>query len=206
MNILQINSSIRGAASASTGLATRLVERLRVADPTSELVIRDFGKNPHPILDEAALIARFTPTESRTSEQTARLALDDKRVAEIQNADVIVVSAPMYNLGISVQLKSWIDAISRAGVTFRYTANGPEGLLKGKKMYVVFARGGKYHGTPADTQTPYLRAVFGLLGITDIEFINAEGLNMGPDFERDGLDSARRHIDVLTAPALAKAA
>src|SRR5689334_18803036 len=108
MNILQINSSIRGAASASTGLATRLVERLRVADPNSELVIRDLGKNPHPILDEAALIARFTPPESRTSEQAARLALDDERVAEIQKADVIVVSAPMYNLGVSVQLKSWI--------------------------------------------------------------------------------------------------
>jgi FMN-dependent NADH-azoreductase len=206
MNILQINSSIRGAASASTSLATRLVERLRGAEHTSQLVVRDFGQNPHPILDEAALVAHGTPAESRTREQAARVAFDNERVAEIQNADVIVVSAPMYNFGISVQLKSWIDAIARAGVTFRYTANGPEGLLKGKKMYIVFARGGKYHDTPADTQTPYLRALFGLLGITDIEFIYAEGLNMGPEFQREAFESAHRHIDALTTQVVAEAA
>jgi FMN-dependent NADH-azoreductase len=206
MNILQINSSIRGDASVSTQLATRLVERIRVAEPTSDLVVHDFGKRPHPVLDEAALVAHFTPTENRTIEQAARVALDDARVAEIHKANVIVVSVPMYNFGISVQLKSWIDAIARAGVTFRYSVNGPEGLLKGKKMYIVFARGGKYHGTPADTQTPYLRAVFGLLGITDIEFIYAEGLNMGPDIQRDGLEFAHRQIDALTATVVAEAA
>jgi FMN-dependent NADH-azoreductase len=206
MNILQINSSIRGDASVSTQLATRLVERMHVAKPTSELVVRDFGKTPHPVLDEAAVVAHSTPATNRTIEQAARVALDDARVAELQVADVIVVSAPMYNFGISVQLKSWIDAIARAGVTFRYSVNGPEGLLKGKKMYIVFTRGGKYHGTPADTQTPYLRAVFGLLGITDIEFIHADGLNMGPEIQRNGLEFAHRQIDLLTAPAIAEAA
>ena len=118
--------------------------------------MRDLSDVPHPVLDEAALGALFTPAEQRTPEQAARVALDDALIAEIQAADVVVLGVPMYNFGVPAQLKNWIDAISRAGVTFRYTENGPEGLLKGKKVYVALARGGKYRNTPADTQVPYL--------------------------------------------------
>jgi FMN-dependent NADH-azoreductase len=202
MNILQINSSIRGDASVSTQLATRLVERMPVAEPIS-LVVRDLGKNPHPALDEAAITALFSPADKRSPEQVARVAIDDALIAEIQAADVVVLAAPMYNFGVSALLKNWIDAIARSGVTFRYTEKGPEGLLKGKRLYVVLARGGKYRDTPADTQVPYLRTVFGFLGITDIEFIYAEGLNMGPDVLSASIEWATSHIDALARAAIA---
>jgi FMN-dependent NADH-azoreductase len=152
MNILQINSSARRDASHSTRIATRIVERLRDADPEATVVVRDLDRTPHPTQDEAALGALFTPADRRTPEQAARVALDDALIAEIKAADTIVLGVPMYNFGVPAQLKNWIDAISRAGATFSYGANGPEGLLKGKKVYVALARGGKYRNTPADTQ------------------------------------------------------
>src|SRR5439155_8124104 len=102
-------------------LAARLVERLREAAPESKLTVRDLSVVPHPVLDEAALGALFTPADQRTAEQAARVALDDALIAEIQAADVVVMGGPMYNFGVPAQLKNWIDAISRAGVTFRYT-------------------------------------------------------------------------------------
>jgi FMN-dependent NADH-azoreductase len=150
------------------------------------------------MLDEAALQALFTPTEQRTPEQTARVAQDDVLITEIQNADVIVLGVPMYNFGVPTQLKNWIDAISRAQVTFRYTANGPEGLLKGKKVYVALTRGGLYRNTPNDTQTPYLKTFFGFLGMTDVQFVYAEGLNMGPEAEQSALSSALEQIEQVT--------
>ena len=104
-----------------------------------------------------------------------------------------------YNFGVPVQLKNWIDAISRAGVTFRYSANGPEGLLGGKKVYVALARGGKYRNTPADSQVPYLETVLAFLGMTDVHFVYAEGLAMGPDAERDALATAYAEIDEAVA-------
>lgn len=200
MNILQINSSARSEGSHSSNLANILVERLRGEQPQAELTIRDLGRTPHPMLDEAALGALFTPIEQRSPEQQARVALDDALIAEIQAADVVVLGVPMYNFGISAQLKNWIDAISRAQVTFRYTANGPEGLLTGKKVYVLLTRGGLYRNTPGDTQTPYLQTFFGFLGMSDVQFVYAEGLAMGPDAERNALDSAYTQIaEVLAA-------
>lgn len=199
MNILQINSSARPGASQSTRLANRIVERVRAAAPASTLTVRDLGRDPHPVLDEAALGALFTPAAGRTAEQAARVALDDALIAQVQAADVVVIGAPMYNFGVPVQLKNWIDAISRAGVTFRYTEKGPEGLLKGKKVYVALARGGLYRNTPADTQVPYLRTVFTFLGLDDVQFVYAEGLAMGEDAERSGIASAHEQIDQLVA-------
>lgn len=199
MNILQINSSARHDASQSTRLASRIVERVRAAAPASTLAVRDLGRDPHPVLDEAALGALFTPAGERTAEQSARVALDDALIAQVQAADVVVIGAPMYNFGVPVQLKNWIDAISRAGVTFRYTEKGPEGLLKGKKVYVALARGGLYRNTPADTQVPYLRTVFTFLGLDDVQFVYAEGLAMGEDAERSGIASAHEQIDQLVA-------
>ncbi len=157
MNVLQINSSARREASHSSRLANRIVQRLRDVEPDVTLTVRDLGLAPHPVLDEAALGALFTPASQHTPEQAARVALDDALIAEIQAADVVVLGVPMYNFGVPAALKNWIDAIARAGVTFRYTEKGPEGLLKDKKVYVALTRGGKYRNTPADTQVPYLR-------------------------------------------------
>jgi FMN-dependent NADH-azoreductase len=199
MNILQINSSARREASHSTRLAARLVQRLRDDNPEATLTVRDLNKAPHPILDENALGALFTPADQRTQEQAARVALDDALITEIQAADVVVLGVPMYNFGVPAQLKNWIDAISRAGVTFRYTEKGPEGLLKNKKVYVALTRGGKYRNTPADTQVPYLKTVFTFLGLTDVRFVYAEGLAMGPDAEQTAIASAHEQIEEAVA-------
>ena len=199
MNILQINSSARIGNSQSTKLASSLVERLRTDHPEATLTVRDLSRTPHPSLDESALQALFTPADRRTPEHNARVALDDALIAEIQAADVVVLGVPMYNFGVPAQLKNWIDAISRAQVTFRYTANGPEGLLKGKKVYVALTRGGKYRNTPADTQVPYLKTIFAFLGMDDVQFVYAEGLAMGAAAEQNALASARSQIEELFA-------
>jgi FMN-dependent NADH-azoreductase len=131
--------------------------------------------------------------------QAARVALDDALIAEIKAADVVVLGVPMYNFGVPSQLKNWIDAISRAGVTFRYTANGPEGLLQGKTVYVALTRGGKYRNTPADTMVPYLRTVLSFLGLTDVHFVYAEGLAMGAAAEEIAIASAYEQIEDAVA-------
>lgn len=203
MNILQVNSSARTAAngqgSQSTLLASEVVAQWVRRHPDAQVAVRDLARQPHPVLDEAALGALFTPPEQRTPEQAARVALDDALIAEIQAADVVVLGAPMYNFGITAQLKNWIDAIARARVTFRYTAEGVEGLLKGKQVIVVLTRGGIHRDTPNDSQVPYLQSVLGFLGMSDVRFIYAEGLAMGPDAEAQGLAQAREQIAAATA-------
>ena len=199
MQILQINSSARSAGANSTRLADAITARLKAANPAAVVELRDLAANPHPVLDEAALGALFTPAEQRTPEQAARVALDDALIAQVQAADAIVLGVPMYNFGVPVQLKTWIDAIARAGVTFRYTENGPEGLLKGKKVYVALARGGIYRDTPADSQVPYLKGVLGFLGMTDVEFIYAEGLAMGPESADKAFAAAEAAIGAVVA-------
>ncbi len=159
-------------------------------------------QDPHPALDEEALQALFTPAEQRSPAQAARAALDQALIEQVQAADVLVLGVPMINFGIPAQLKHWIDAIAKAGVTFRYTAQGPVGLLQGKKVYAVLARGGIYRDQPADTMVPYLRTVLAFLGITEVEFIYAEGLNMGPEAQANGLAQARAQIEQVTQAAL----
>ena len=197
MKILQINSSARSAGANSTRLADAVTTRLKAANPGAVVELRDLAAHPHPVLDEAALGALFTPAEQRSPEQAARVALDDALIAQLQSADAIVMGVPMYNFGVPVQLKTWIDAIARAGVTFRYTENGPEGLVKGKKVYVALARGGVYRDTPADSQVPYLKGVLGFLGMTDVEFIYAEGLAMGPETADKAFAEAEAAIAAL---------
>jgi len=197
MKILQINSSARSAGANSTRLADAITTRLKAANPGAVVELRDLAAHPHPVLDEAALGALFTPAEQRSPEQAARVALDDALIAQLQSADAIVLGVPMYNFGVPVQLKTWIDAIARAGVTFRYTENGPEGLVKGKKVYVALARGGVYRDTPADSQVPYLKGVLGFLGMTDVEFIYAEGLAMGPEAADKAFADAEAAIAAL---------
>ncbi len=181
MNILQINSSARSQGSESTRMADAIVAKLVAANPGAQLTRRDLASAPHPTLDEATLGALFTPAAQRTPEQAARVALDDALIAQVQAADALVIGAPMYNFGMTVQLKSWFDAIARAGVTFSYTATGPVGHLGGKKVYVAVARGGMHRGGPTDTQVPHLQTLFGFLGMTDVTFVYAEGMGMGPE-------------------------
>lgn len=195
MNILQINASARRQGANSTQVANSVVERLRAANPAATHTLRDLAVTPHPVLDEATLGALFTPAEQRSPEQAARVALDDALIAEIQAHDTIVLGVPMYNFGVPVQLKAWIDAIARAGTTFRYTATGPEGLLTGKTVYVALARGGLYRDTPNDSQVPYLKAVLGFLGLSDVRFIYAEGMAMGPEAVAKGFAQAQQDIE-----------
>ncbi|OMG56414.1 FMN-dependent NADH-azoreductase [Azonexus hydrophilus] len=199
MKILQINASARSAGANSTRLADAVTARLLAANPQAVVELRDLAANPHPVLDEPALGALFTPADQRTPAQADRVALDDALIAQVQAVDVIVLGVPMYNFGVPVQLKTWIDAIARAGVTFRYTANGPEGLLKGKKVYVALARGGLYRDTPADSQVPYLKSVLAFLGLTDVEFIYAEGLALGAESADKAFAEADAHLDQLFA-------
>ena len=199
MKILQINTAARSEGANSTKLAAAISRRLRAKHPEALLEVRDLAANPHPVLDEAALGALFTPPDQRTPEQAARVALDDALIAQTQSADVIILGVPMYNFGVPVQLKTWIDAIARAGVTFRYTENGPEGLIKGKKVYLALARGGIYRDTPNDSQVPYLKTVLGFLGMTDIECVYAEGLAMGEEGAVQAFASAEAQLDELFA-------
>jgi len=199
MNILQINASARREAANSTRVANSIVARLQESEPAASLTVRDLAVTPHPVLDEAALGALFTPAEKRTAEQATRVALDDKLIAELQAADAIVLGVPMYNFGVPVQLKNWIDAIARNGVTFRYTEKGPEGLLKGKTAYVALARGGAYRGTEADSQVPYLKTVLGFLGLNEVHFIYAEGLNMGAEASERGFAQAEADLAAALA-------
>lgn len=199
MNILQINGSARATGANSTRVADAITARLMARHPDATVELRDLARDPHPMLDEAALGALFTPPEQRTPEQSARVALDDALIAQLKRADVIVLGVPMYNFGVSVQTKSWIDAIARAGQTFRYTANGPEGLVTGKKVYVGLARGGVYRDTPHDAQVPYLKGVLGLMGMTDVEFIYAEGVNMGPERAQAAFEAVDAQIAEVVA-------
>jgi FMN-dependent NADH-azoreductase len=197
MNILQINSSARSTGSESTRMADAIVARLKASAANVTLTRRDLASDPHPIIDEAGLQALFTPADQRTPAQAARVAQDDALIAQVQAADVLVLAAPMYNFGMTVQLKSWFDAITRPEVTFRYTATGVEGLLKDKKVYVALARGGMHRDGVTDSQVPHLKTLLGFLGMTDVQFVYAEGMGMGPEAVARAQASAQAEIDAV---------
>ncbi|OWQ44952.1 FMN-dependent NADH-azoreductase [Roseateles noduli] len=208
MNILQINSSARrlheGQGSVSTLLANEVVAELVARNAGATTVVHDLAVRPLPAMDEATLGALFTPADSRTQAQADRVAFNDQLIAELKAADVIVLTAPMINFGVTSQLKNWIDSVARAGATFKYGANGPEGLVTGKQVIVVSTRGGVYRGQPADNIVPYLQLTLGFLGMTDVKFVLAEGLNMGEEAAAKGLATAREEIAALfgeTQPA-----
>ena len=171
MTILQINSSIHGADAASTQLAADIAAQLG-----GELTVKDLSAEPIPHLD-AATFAAFGDPEGEHSDHAAQgLARSNQLIEELRAANTVIIAVPMYNFGIPSALKAWIDHIARAGVTFRYTSEGPQGLLGDKRVIVVATRGGQYAGTDADNQTNYLRQVLGFLGLGEPEFIYAEGL------------------------------
>ena len=198
--ILHITSSARSNGSRSTQLSSELTERLLARASNARVTQRDLATQPVRALDAEALAALGTPAAQRTEAQAAIVASFDALIAEAQTADVIVLGVPMYNFAIPVQLKSYIDALARSGVTFRYTAQGVEGLLKNKRVYVVFARGGIHRGGPSDVQTPYLDVILRFLGLDDVEYVFAEGLDMGPEAQAKGLASARAQISALLDP------
>lgn len=197
MNLLHISSSLFGADGKSSQLSRHFIEQFQAQNPGGKVTERDLAANPVPHLDLTRLQANLTAPEQRTAEQQALATLADELIGELQTHDVLLLSVPMYNFGIPSTLKAWIDHVARAGVTFRYTATGPEGLLKNKKAYVMAARGGAYQGTAADTQTPYLKTFLGFVGIDDVTFIYAEKLNMNADQQPQILADAKAEIDKL---------
>ena len=205
--LLFVTSSLFGEASKSRLIGAEFVAALRQAHPGSTVVERVLSSDTMPHLTQATLAAVATPAESRSQAQQAAADFADGLIAEVEAADVIVIAAPMYNFTISSTLKAWLDHIARAGRTFRYTANGPEGLLRNKTVFVVTARGGFYRAdSPAmalDFQEPYLRAMLGFLGLTDVTFVHAEGLNIDPDTAARGLADARRAVAELVPMAAA---
>ena len=201
-NILHISSSIRSTGSISRELSDELVSKMQAANGANKVVVRDLTANPVPHLTEQMMGAFFTPAESRSAEQASTVKLSDTLVDEVLAADVIVIAAPMYNFSVSSTLKAWIDHVARVGRTFQYGANGPEGLVKGKKVIIFTARGGVYSTGPAkvmDFHETYLRAVLGFLGITDVNFVHSEGLAMGEEAVNTALASSRSAIDSLIA-------
>lgn len=198
-NILHIDSGVFGANSKSNGLSAAFVDAYRKSHPGAQVVHRDLAAAPLPHLD-ATLVQSFgTAPEERTGAVAEAGARSDALVAEVQAADVLVIGLPMYNFNLPSTFKAWFDHIARAGVTFRYTSNGPEGLLTGKKAYVLTARGGLYAGTANDHQEPYIRQMLGFLGITDVEFVYAEGLALGEDKAGAALAAANSTIEELAA-------
>ncbi|KIA87700.1 FMN-dependent NADH-azoreductase [Flavobacterium sp. AED] len=176
--ILNITSSAKGENSFSSKLSTAIVEKLQTQYPDSSLQTLDLGKNPLPHLDEVHLTAFFTPENLQTDDDKETIKVSNEAIKETMEADIIVISVPLYNFGIPSTLKSWIDHIARAGITFTYSENGPEGLIKNKKIYLAIASGGIYSEGPMkpfDFTEAYLRAVLGFLGMTDITVFRVEG-------------------------------
>jgi FMN-dependent NADH-azoreductase len=196
--ILQVNTSIFANEGQSTRLASEFVAQL----DADKVVVRDLAKEPVPHLDAERFGAFIAKPETRTLKQDALVAYSDGLINELKQADIIVLGLPMYNFGLPSNLKAYFDHIARAGVTFKYTDKGSIGLLTGKKAYVFAARGGLYAGTPRDTQTQYVRDFLAFLGITDVEFVYAEGLAMGEASKTASLAKARESLNNLV-PAFA---
>jgi FMN-dependent NADH-azoreductase len=207
-NVLVLNSSALGAASVSKQLVAETVARLQVQDPSTQFTTRDLGASPvpHLTLDSATALRGGEPTNPA---QAAARALSDKLVQEIAWSNVIVIGAPMYNFGISSTLKAWFDYVLRAGVTFRYSEAGPEGLITGKRAIVVESRGGAYSQGPTqvmDSQEPHLRTLLGFMGITDVTYVRAEKLAFGPEARNEAIAGARSKIDSIIQATSRRAA
>src|SRR5258708_11778527 len=186
-NILLIQSSPRGLESYSQKVARSVVSDLEERYPDAKVVVRDLARNPPPHVGQAFVAGISTGPEQRTPEQSQALALSDVLIAELLTADVIVFAVPMHNFGLPSTLKAWIDHVVRVGRTVSYSQKGPEGMVKGKRAILVLARGGVYSDGPAkslDFQEPYLRAILGFIGLTDVDVVRVEGIarsEIGPE-------------------------
>lgn len=196
-NVLIIESSARQQGSFSRQLTRQFINQWQAARPADQVTVRDVALNPVPHLDANLLGGWMKPEAQRSADEQASLKRSDELTDEVLGADVLVLAAPMYNFAIPSTLKAWLDHVLRAGVTFKYTETGPQGLLTGKKAYVLTARGGLYAGSTSDHQEPYLRQVLAFIGIHDVTFIHAEGLNLGGDFQEKGLNQAKARLTAI---------
>ncbi|RZV33970.1 MAG: FMN-dependent NADH-azoreductase [Sphingomonadaceae bacterium] len=194
--ILHITASIRPADhSVTRSLSTTLVERL--AGPDTRIITRDLAQNNLPFVDEARFAANLAPRSDRDAAQTELAAIADELIEELKAADTIVLGVPIYNFSVPATVKAWADLVARAGTTFRYAADGPEGLLTGKKAYLAVASGGTPVGSAMDFMTPWLTFFLGFLGITDVEIVAADGI-MGQGGE-EKIAAAHEHVERLAA-------
>jgi FMN-dependent NADH-azoreductase len=198
--LLQINSSLYAGDGQSSRLATRFVDLWRAANPGASVLLRDLAREPVPHLDAQRFGAFLAKEGARDSAQKEVVAYSNLLIGELKRADVIVLGLPMYNFGVPSTLKAYFDHVARAGVTFRYTGKGALGLLTGKQAYVFAARGGMYAGTPADSQTGYVRAFLRFLGIEQVEFVYAEGLAISEPSRQAALAQALSATERLLDP------
>ena len=193
LKVLEVSAGARSEGSISRQLTADLVAALESRHGNVEITRRDVAEGL-PFVNEAWVAANFTPDEERTGQHRQTLAFSDALVAELMAADIIVIGAPIYNFSVPATLKAWIDMIARARLTFEYTEKGPRGLLKNKTAYVIAPSGGVPVGSPVDFATPYLRHALSFIGITDVQFIGAQGADRGND---EALDNARARIAEL---------
>lgn len=191
--VLTLNTGLNGTSGKSNKLVQDFVSRLKIQEQVS-VTERDLAVDDIDHLNLKEMQSWMTPENARSNEQAKLVLISDTLIAELENSDVIVIGMPMYNFGAPSVFKSWIDRVARAGKTFRYTENGPVGLLNNKKVYVLATRGGLYAGTPKDTQTQYIKDVFAFIGIEDVEFVYAEGLAMGEESAKNALEQAEQKI------------
>ncbi|WP_330981778.1 MULTISPECIES: FMN-dependent NADH-azoreductase [Enterobacterales] len=197
--VLVLKSSILAGYSQSGQLTDYFVDQWAEKHPADQITVRDLAAQPIPVLD-GELVGALRPGDAPLSpRQQEALALSDELVAELQAHDVVVIAAPMYNFNIPTQLKNYFDLVARAGVTFNYTENGPEGLVKGKRAIVVSSRGGIHKDTPTDLLAPYMKLFLGFIGITDVNFVFAEGMGYGPEVAAKAQSDAKAAINSLVA-------
>jgi len=197
--VLVLKSSILAGYSQSGQLADHLVSEWKAAHPGDEVTVRDLAANPVPVLD-GELVGALRPSGAELSaRQQEALDLSNELIAELQAHDTVIITAPMYNFNIPTQLKNYFDLVARAGITFRYTENGPEGLVKGKKVVVLSSRGGIHKDTPSDLLTPYLTLFLGFLGMSDVQFVFAEGIGYGPEVAEKAANDAKDVISKIVA-------
>jgi FMN-dependent NADH-azoreductase len=189
--ILRLDSSARHEGSVTRDLTRRIAETLG-----GEVTHLDLAATPLPQVDGTWVASNFTPEDDRSPEQRAALAQSDALVAQLRAADVVVIGLPVYNFTVPAALKAWIDLVARAGVTFRYTENGPVGLLEGKRAVVAMASGGTQAGSEIDYATPYIRHMLNFMGITDVEFVTADTMMVDPEAARA---KAQAQLDRLAA-------
>jgi FMN-dependent NADH-azoreductase len=199
--LLLVRASLYGAQGQSSQLAERFVADWRKRNPAGRVIVRDLAVEPAPHLTAVRFQAFSTAPENRTPEQDEAVAYSDALIDELRSADTVVFTVPMYNFSVPSTLRAYFDHVARAGVTFRYSSSGPEGLLKARRTLVFVTRGGVY-GEGADTQTPHLRQFLRFIGLQP-EFVFAEGLALGEEARTQSLVAAREQVASLAAFELA---
>jgi FMN-dependent NADH-azoreductase len=192
--VLALKSSILAEYSSSSKLVDELVEKYTAQQAI--VTVRDLAEQPLPVLDGEIANALRAPGELNETQQAA-VALSDQLISELENADVLILAAPMYNFNIPTQLKNWIDLVARAGKTFTYTEKGPQGLITNTRAIIITTRGGMHKEQISDQQIPYLKNVLGFLGISDVQIVYAESLAMGPEVAKESLDLASKQLATL---------